>query len=279
MRDRMGVVIALAALLKCLDAQAALLLHEDFSSYQDGKLVGQFGWSEFGTVQSPSLLIAGGQVVLPYTPAPAGTFTDGESAAKPIGAEISVPAAGSASIYLGTSIAVDAVDATTSANSRGVSLVDVNGFNDARLQIRAGTIPGMFQFGIQITGQTAAVFGGDLPLGQPYLVVTRLDLVAGDKNDMASLYIDPAGPDVPANAYVSSGSQVADPNNITGVSINQFYTGSQPGSRIDFVNVAAGNGSADFAAVIPEPSGLAFTAILGVTVAMKRKRDVQSGAD
>src|SRR5438128_392488 len=107
MRHRIQFAVAFAILFAAIDVRAALMLHEDFSTYSDGALVGQSGWSEFGKTPSPPLLVAGGQVVLPYRPAPANTFNDGESAAKSIGTVISAPASGTASIYFGASITVD----------------------------------------------------------------------------------------------------------------------------------------------------------------------------
>jgi hypothetical protein len=258
-------------------ARAALILQENFANYSDGDLIGQFGWTPFGTFSTPPLQVAGGQVVLPYRPALTGSFNDGASAAKSLPTPFSPPQSGTTSIFLGTSITMDVVDPTAGDNAKGISFVDGSGFNVLRLQSRVGTVTGTFQFGARMNGgsQTPVVFGGDLPLGH-HVLVMRLDMLPAEHDDVVSLYVDPpAGGGIPA-AYVVANPGAfmlpLDATSITAVSINQFGTGAQNGYRLDFLNVAGGGDAAsDFAAAVPEPSTLFIAAAAGVIAAVARR--------
>src|SRR6476646_3297242 len=138
-------------------ASATLLINENFSTYTNGNLVGQNGWTELGASASLPLQVSGGNVVIP-----GAQSADNQDAWKDNSAGVvAPPAAGTTSIYVG-------IDATVqSAPVLGVGGIlspsyfaaltngaGGSGFANFRIsaQDNSANVPGTYLLGARITG-------------------------------------------------------------------------------------------------------------------------------
>lgn len=249
---------------------ASVVLNDNFATFADGQLNGQFGWHLTEASTANPLQVVNGRVVVPYLGA---VPADDADSGKDFSAPFTTPPSGTLSVFLGATVTVNQVDSLVPAsNSRALFMRSSDDFPHCRMLMRAGTAPGTFQFGTRLTGEATSTpgWGGDLLLGQEYLYVLRVDLTAGNENDAAHLYIDPTGTVPPATPYASSvsGTGVHDPIGLKAVEISQFAStvGPQNGMRIGRITI-----SDSFADVVPEP-GLGGWLLIGAAALLRRAR-------
>lgn len=108
-----------------------------------------------------------------------------------------------------------------------------------RISLRAGSVANTFNLGMRATSSnTAAVWDAtDYPVGTPVLLVIEYDLVSGNTNDTASLFINPVpGAAMPMPSLTQASALTTDPSDIARISIRQG-TNSFPG-QLDGIRVA-----------------------------------------
>ena len=156
-------------------AHAQLVLNENFSTYSNGNLVGQNGWTQFTASSSVPIQVVGGQVVIPPI-APAATV-DNQDAYKTF-TSFPAPGAGTTSVFAGFTMTVNTA---FTIPSFFFAMTDTpSGFTNERIAARdmgAGT----FQLGGRVTGQAGYpfVYGAALAYNTTYQVFIEADLVAG----------------------------------------------------------------------------------------------------
>lgn len=162
-RMLLAVALAMCSVLSTASGQTGVLLHEAFSSYANGNLVGQNSWTQLGTSSTVPLQVNNGQLVIPAIPTGGGVTVDNQDAYKTF-TSVPSPGVGSTSVFVG-------MDITVSASSLNPSyffaMTDTpTGFANYRVTARdtSATQPGTFQFGGRVTGQAGYPFAFGTPL-------------------------------------------------------------------------------------------------------------------
>jgi hypothetical protein len=166
-------------------AQAALLLDQDFSTFNTGNLVGQGNWTQIGSAATPNLTIANGTIQLANSGQDAG---------------VSFTSTNSGSLYLGLKLRI------TSANTAGDYFTFFNTSASGtsftgRVFAKKGTGTNKFLLGLQMgaTGATPTYGTAELDLNTDYVVILRYNFVSGTLNDTGAIYVSPADTAVEAN--------------------------------------------------------------------------------
>lgn len=107
-----------------------------------------------------------------------------------------------------------------------------------RISLRAGSVANTFNIGLRATSSnTAAVWmSTDFPVGTPILVVMSYQSIAGNANDVASLWVNPAlGGSAPTADLTQTSTLSSEPSDLARISLRQG-TNSFPG-QIDGMRV------------------------------------------
>lgn len=264
-----GIAVALIA----GTASASVQFQSDFSTFNNGDLVGQGGWSQLGASSTNPLQVGNGRVIVPGLGTGNG---DGQDAIRSFGP---VSAVDNTSIYAALTLNVNTVLApnTSTSGSSYLLALQSNGFANFRVSTRQGTTPGTFQIGIRPTGQSGNtfVFGGDLPLNTDLSLVLAWNFVAGAQNDVTAAYVNPTSLDEGDNSAYAVNTQAnasGDATSFDGLLISQFTSATsttQTGATIGKVIVTDDFGEA--VSYIPTP-GSAVLLGLGGLVASRRRR-------
>ncbi len=165
--------------------QAALLLEQDFSTFNAGNLVGQGNWTQIGSAATPNLTIANGAIQLSSSGQDAG---------------VSFPSTSGGSLYLGLKLRV------TSANTVGDYFTSFNTSASAtsytaRVFAKKGTGTNKFLLGLQMgaTGATPTYGTAELDFNTDYVVILKYNFTSGTLNDTGAIYVGPADTAVEAN--------------------------------------------------------------------------------
>lgn len=255
-------------------ARASLLINDNFSSFSSGNLVGQNGYVTFGSSVTSPLQVTGGALVIPAIAA--GTAADGQDVSKPLSTPFAVPGSGTASLFVGLNMTVNAAQSNPSYFA---ALVDGGNFGDFRMTAKdnSSVTPNTYLLGVRVNGQGGYpfVYGSALTYGTAYNVVMEADLVAGNANDVAKLFINPTSGDVSAQtAYATatySSGTVADPTSPIGsLLFSQFAsaTSGQDGVTFGSVRVADTFGEA---VGVPEPASLSLLCLGGLMLIRRRR--------
>jgi hypothetical protein len=115
----------------------------------------------------------------------------------------------------------------------------------ARVSIRLGTAENTFQIGLRATSSNAGAVwsSSDLAVGTTYLIVFSYQIIAGNSNDAAKLWINPILNGVETSPDLSQISNlISDPTSIARIGIRQNFTPSPssatPNATIDEIVVA-----------------------------------------
>lgn len=102
----------------------------------------------------------------------------------------------------------------------------------ARVSLRAGSVAGTFNVGLRATSTNAAAVWKltDYPIGTPILVVISYNVVSGNLNDIANLWVNPALDGVePSPDLTQTTATAADPVDVARITIRQG-TNATPGA-------------------------------------------------
>lgn len=243
---RRNRILALGALLATLLATtmslaAQPLASADFSTYSDGALVGQKGWSQFQTQTSFPLAVTNGRVAWP-----GGARTNNQDAMLAFSSPVFQPVSGTNVLFFDLVLRIDAPSSNSPSYFAALnSLTTTNtggNFQNARL-VTLATNTG-FVFGARVNGQPgySAAYGTNvLTVGQDYAVRAVINMVAGNANDTIELYVGPNFTELSLHAtagYSGSGS-VNDPE-FGAALLSQFgsVTADEPGVSIASLEVS-----------------------------------------
>lgn len=262
--SRFTLVVALVALASST-ASASLLINDNYSTYANGNLVGQNGWTQFGASATSPIQVSGGKVVIPGVGLGG---TDNQDAYNTF-PTVSPPGVGTTSTYVGMDITI------TSAVTNPAFIFAMTdtpaGFANERVTAKDNG-NGTYDFGGRVTGQAGYpfVYGtAGLSYNTPYTLVLQVDMVAGVQNDVIKAWINPLLPTDPVyftETYTTGTG--TDPVGLGVVILSQFSnaTTGQDGALISGLRVAT-----TFAEAVPEPSTIALLCIGGLIMARRRK--------
>jgi hypothetical protein len=276
MRTRISIsflAVAIATLPNL--AQAALLLNQNFSSYANGNLVGQNGWTQLPSSATLPIQVSAGKVVIPGGQAAADNQDAWIDSSPNL---VAAPGAGTTSIYYGLDMSVQSAPTLGSggitAPSYFAALYNAaggGGFANERLtaQDNSANVPNTYLLGARITGQAGDPFSyGTLPLtyNTPYTVVVEADMVAPTaNNDTLEIYVNGA---LYLNHSIGTGS---DPTGIGSFVFSQFSSATVGNVGVTIGAVRIADNLAE-AAGVPEPSTILLSglALLGLIPAVRR---------
>ncbi|NSW45210.1 MAG: DUF5018 domain-containing protein [Bacteroidales bacterium] len=113
-----------------------------------------------------------------------------------------------------------------------------------RVSLRAGSAANTFNIGIRATSSNSAAnwISTDFPIGTPVLVVLKYELISGNTNDVASIWVNPAiGTTEPTADATQTSALTTDPADLARITLRQG-TNSFPG-QIDGIRVATSWGA------------------------------------
>ncbi len=189
-----------------LTVNAQLVIRENFTDYTNGNLDIQGGWVP-GTGTPDVQVNNANQLYYPSyvsgTRYISVTNQDGKDPYKPFSTPITLPNNTNRFIYMSFVVRVSSTTPTGSAQS--ISLQNTaNAFNIARFYIEKNAANAV-QFGISVGSELPAVTGFNYALNTTYLIVIRYDVVSGNNNDNAYLWVNPntASEPTPGSANAS----------------------------------------------------------------------------
>jgi hypothetical protein len=277
---RAGLAGALA--LAVAASASAFTLFVDFGSYSDGNLVGQNGWQQLGTVDSNPLQVQNGRVIFPP-----GATVSNQDAVLDFPSLINAPTnvGETKTFYFGTRVTITEAGANPSYFAalnifQGTATTGGN-FANARLAARSLTETS-FEFGVRVTGQAGYpyVYGGALAFGTEYVLVARVNLVAGPQNDTIDLFVFNPGATLDFSSVYATSSYTSgagtDPASYGAVVLSQFASATvqQPVGSLSGLVITDNIGDLGMFVAIPEPSTYAalFGAIaLGLALWHRRR--------
>ena len=233
----------------------AALAAADFTTYADGALVGQNGWSQYQTQTTAPLTVSGGRVAWA-----GGATANNQDAFLAFPEQVAQPVAGSTVLNFDMVLSVTAPSASgpsyfAALNTLTTSTTSGN-FQNARLVAQASGTG--FVFGARVNGQGGYPFayGTDvLTIGQDYALRAQINMVAGNANDFINLYVGPDFDNLSIHATATYGSgSVSDPS-FGAMLLSQFGTSTvfEAGVNVKSMSVAP--------AAAPEFEGMRFVGL------------------
>lgn len=217
---------------------AATYLSDDYSTFADGNLVGQFGWLQTGTaVVANHIQVTSGQVVLQ---------TSGQDVYK--GLTSTVPTTAGTSLYTVAEVTLSAAQAT---GDYFLHLSDPLGTASNFYQrLFARSSGGGFQFGLvdtSGTGSTTTWGTTVLSFNTIYTVAIAWNFVSGTNNDTFEVFVDNAS----YLTHTWTSTSIAEPAQIAAANWRQGAAGSSASVKADSLTVTDVN-------PVPEPSTYAM---------------------
>jgi hypothetical protein len=264
---------AAAALFAANAATAAVAFQSDFSTFANGNLVGQSGWTQFGSATSNPIQVNNGRAIVPGLATGSGDRQDAQRTFT------AIPNTANTTIYAGATLTVDSVLALNSSTSgssffMALATTDSSPFTNFRVVARQGTAAGTYQIGIRPTGQSAnsVAFGSDLTLGTPINLILAWDFISGGTNDEIFAYVNPTSLDRNSNpAYASGVNAGTDAPGFGSLVLSQFTSSTISQSGVRFSRATVATVFSEVASYVPAPGALGL-AIAGGLVAARRRR-------
>ncbi len=139
-----------------------------------------------------------------------------------------------------------------------------------RISLRAGSVANTFNVGMRTSSSnTAAVWNTtDYPINTPILVVFSYESIAGNTNDIANLWVNPAiGGSEPAADVTQTSALAADPVDIARITIRQgtnSFPGQLDGIRVGTTWAFVTEAAATTPTILVNPTSLSgFTYVVG----------------
>jgi hypothetical protein len=260
----LGAAVLLGAMAQL--ASATTFINESFSTYANGNLVGQNGWTQLGGTATAPIQVSGGQVLIP---AAAGDNQDAYH--NNSAGVIPSPGAGTTSIYVGMKMSVQTAPTVGFPPNPSYFAALYNGDNAsgfANYRFFASASGSGYVFSGKVTGQAGAPFGTgstELSFNTTYNVVIRANMTAGAGNDTLQVYVNPTNSDVNLEtpyltATIGTGT---DPAGIGSFVFSQFQNASTLAAGVTINSVVMSDSFAE-AAMIPEPSSMVLAGLAGV---------------
>jgi hypothetical protein len=211
-----------------------LVFNENFPGYNtttpNNNLIGQGSWisgSSSGTdvkvLSTTPLTYTGYQSGTEYVQTTTGS---GANPSKTFQAGVTIPTNSTQFIYISFVVRVTSASNGNPGNGyHSVSLQTSNGNTPARFYIDRNAGNSAVQFGIAVGDEAPAWTGYSYNFNQTYLIVIRYDVVMGNNNDNAYLWVNPALSSALSTGFnashLSSNGEVSNGNTFNGVRFNQ----------------------------------------------------------
>jgi hypothetical protein len=226
---------------------AETIVSADFSTYDNGDLVGQNGWIQFGTVSSSPIQVNEGVVSWP-----GGRTVSNQDAMLPFASQITQPDSGSIILNYDILMSVATAGGNPSyfaaLTTRTDSETNQN-FANARLVARSQDDG--FVFGTRVNGQGGYPFAYGstmLEFDEIYALRAEINMVAGNANDFINLYVGPNFDELSLYATAEYGSGTVSDPSFGGMLLSQFGSGSVNEAGVSIYSMGV--------SVVPEPSTL-----------------------
>jgi hypothetical protein len=271
-----SLILSLLSFAVVLPAQAQILAFADFSTFNDGNLVGQQGWQQYLPQSTNPIQVDGGIVEWP-----GDATTNDQDAFLPFPMQLTQPVSGVTTFYMAMRLAITSAGdnpAYFAALNTLTTNVTNNNFQNARLVARDNGSGTGFNFGARVNGQAGYPFAygtEDLDYNTVYTLVAQINMVAGNANDTIRLFVNPPSADFNsltpyATAQYSSGN-VNDPS-FGAFLLSQFGTVTVIQSGVQIERLVATFDPNQAFAVIPEPTTFTIILAAGMMYFLVRKR-------
>lgn len=275
-KSLLTALVALVALgVNGGSVNAATYLSEDFSTYTDGNLVGQNGWTQVGASVTAPIQVLGGEVVVP-----AAVLADNQDAYhNNSGGSIPTPGVGTTSIYVGLKMSVQTAPTVGFPPNPSYFAALYNGDNAggfANERLFASASGSGYVLSAKVTGQAGAPFATGtnvLDFDTVYNIIVRANMVAGAGNDTLQVYVNPTQADVNLEtpyltAVIGTGT---DPTGIGSFVFSQFGNATTLAAGVTVNSVVMADSFAE-AAMVPEPSSFLLAGAAGLALLYWRRR-------
>lgn len=207
-----------------------------FSTYSNGALVNQNSWTQYNTSTDRPITVNNGKVA--WT---GGNTTDGQDAVYLLPNIIEQPATGTKVLNVDLMMSVTSAGASPSyffALNTLNTTVTTSNFQNARLA--AKTLDDGFVLGARVNGQSGYAFAygtSKLTFGTTYAVRLRIEMVAGNANDLLKVYVGPTFDNLVLQSTSSYGTgTVADPT-FGAILLSQFGNSTTNESGVSFESI------------------------------------------
>jgi len=242
-----------------MTANSQLVFNENFSGYSTGNLVGQGPtgnkWTTSGTGTDVQVANTTPLIYPGYT---SGTeyvtvaAIDGLDPYRNFISSLTIPTTSNRFIFMSFVVRVTSAPQSPNNNTFSISLQNSANTNyPARFYIEKDPSSTAISFGIGVGNENPAYTGFNYQTNTTYLIVIRYDVVSGNNNDNAYLWVNPSSLSTEpmvgsANAsHVSSNGEVAYGTALDGLKITQSSSIYSPVAAYDAFRVAHGATSLD----------------------------------
>jgi len=250
-------------------SRAAVYLNEDFSTYADGALVGQNGWTQYSAATTNPIQISGGKLVM------AGNTVDNQDAQK----ALTFTHSAGTTLYFGFQMEVTG----PGVNGAGFTSSYFTGlFDGSFVNTRVGflNIDGStYQVSARINGQGSNPFtsASDVLSFNTDPVTIILGFTYGDGGSVAdtlNLWVNPTSLSDPADlSLTNAGTAIS--SNVTALVLSQYSFSSD--TTINKLAVADTFSETFSVVAVPEPGIMSLLAIgAGVGLTVWRRRRAQA---
>ena len=238
-----------------LTANAQLVFNENFPGYTNGNLDVQGGWVPGAGTPDVQVATATPLIYPGYTSGSqyiTVTNADGKDPQKLFISSATIPTSSNRFIFMSFVVRVSSAPQSPNNNVYSVSLQNTANTNfPARFYIEKDPSSTAISFGIAVGDENPAYTGFNYAPNTTYLIVIRYDVVAGNNNDNAYLWVNPAslsGEPTAASAnasHLSSNGEVSYGTSLNALKITQSSTTFSPVAAYDAFRVAHGATSLD----------------------------------
>ena len=234
------IILLLSLVLPANIFAQTTVVEADFSNYSNGTLVSQNGWEQYNTSSLNPLTIVNNKVTFA-----GGRNTDGQDAFLPFASVIQQPALGKTELNFDVVLTVTAAGANPSyflaLNALNTNTTSGN-FMNARLTAMA--MNDGFVFGTRVNSNSGYPYTygiNKLTFGTKYAVRLRIEITAGNANDVIKLYTgsDFNNMTLQATSAYSTGT-VTDPV-FGGILISQYGSASTYESGVSIESIKVTN--------------------------------------
>ena len=234
------IILLLSLVLPANIFAQTTVVEADFSNYTNGSLVGQNNWIQYGTSAIRPLTIENNSVTIPGQ-----STSDAQDALLPFQSVIQQPAVGTIVLNYDVVLTVTAAGASPAyflaLSSLNTNSTSGNYFN---ARVAAMTMGDGFVFGTRVNSQSGYPYTygiNKLTFGTKYALRLRIEITAGNANDVIKLYTgsDFNNMTLQATSAYSTGT-VTDPV-FGGILISQYGSASTYESGVSIESIKVTN--------------------------------------